>query len=314
MKEENKSWKDIAAEVGASKKDVQNRYKELMKSGDGEKKDEDKTEEKKGEDAWEPLSASTWINEDAADKDKDKDEFDFSNLFGDDLDDNPGFKKKGGKYWDNSPMDTSGKKDGGKTWDTASKKDGGNTRDTASKKGGRDSWETSAKKGGDDSWGNSTKKDDGVSTWDAANKNDKSSNGDGGKKQKGGNNKNKNNAKQQNNNNSGSGFGNHNQNQNQDGHGFGNSGNPGSGSGNGGGNNTNARDPFADPPEEQEGYKSRLQADDVWTERDCLILEYLEAQHRENKWLEIQSSFFNYTNRMIPGFIIEQKFRDDGAI
>lgn len=43
LKAENKSWKDIAIEVGASKKDVQNRFKELQKSQeDGKKGDEKK--------------------------------------------------------------------------------------------------------------------------------------------------------------------------------------------------------------------------------------------------------------------------------
>jgi hypothetical protein len=50
MKGENKSWKDIALEVGASKKDVQNRYKELMKGGEGEKEKE--KEESKSENGW----------------------------------------------------------------------------------------------------------------------------------------------------------------------------------------------------------------------------------------------------------------------
>jgi hypothetical protein len=57
MKEDNKSWKDIALEVSASKKDVQNRYKELMNGGDG---GQNKSDEKKDEGGWETTGGSGW--------------------------------------------------------------------------------------------------------------------------------------------------------------------------------------------------------------------------------------------------------------
>jgi hypothetical protein len=41
MKADNKSWKEIALEVGASKTDVQHRFKELKKEGGGEKRADD---------------------------------------------------------------------------------------------------------------------------------------------------------------------------------------------------------------------------------------------------------------------------------
>lgn len=64
---------------------------------------------------------------------------------------------------------------------------------------------------------------------------------------------------------------------------------------------------------EQSMHKS-LQPDNIWTEEDCRIMEELEKRHRENKWLEIQAGFFNWTGRMVVAEIIEKKFKRDGFI
>ncbi|KAH8682930.1 hypothetical protein BGZ60DRAFT_551845 [Tricladium varicosporioides] len=58
----------------------------------------------------------------------------------------------------------------------------------------------------------------------------------------------------------------------------------------------------------------RLRPDNIWSREDCEILEELEKRYRENKWLEIQAAFFNWTGRMVEGEIIERKFRGDGFI
>jgi hypothetical protein len=55
----------------------------------------------------------------------------------------------------------------------------------------------------------------------------------------------------------------------------------------------------------------RLKADDNWTREDCEILEMLEQRYREEKWMSIQSSFYNWTGRMIIADVIEQKMRED---
>ena len=61
MKGENKSWKDIALEVGASKKDVQNRYKELTKNSSSDAKE--KKDQGKDENGWESGGGSGWGDE-----------------------------------------------------------------------------------------------------------------------------------------------------------------------------------------------------------------------------------------------------------
>jgi hypothetical protein len=57
----------------------------------------------------------------------------------------------------------------------------------------------------------------------------------------------------------------------------------------------------------------RLQVNDVWSKDDCEVLEILESQYREHKWLHIQAGFFNWTGRMITAELIECKFREDGV-
>lgn len=60
--------------------------------------------------------------------------------------------------------------------------------------------------------------------------------------------------------------------------------------------------------------QGKLQANDVWSKDDCEVLEILEAQYREHKWLQIQAGFFNWTGRMISAELIENKFKEDGAL
>ena len=55
MKSENKTWKEITSEVGASKKDCQNRFKELTKGEKGNEQGKDKeVSEKKQKDKNKP--------------------------------------------------------------------------------------------------------------------------------------------------------------------------------------------------------------------------------------------------------------------
>ncbi|RDL34972.1 uncharacterized protein BP5553_06903 [Venustampulla echinocandica] len=61
----------------------------------------------------------------------------------------------------------------------------------------------------------------------------------------------------------------------------------------------------------EESVHRSLQPDNIWTEEDCRILEELEKRHRENKWLEVQAGFFNWTGRMVAAEIIEKKFKGD---
>jgi hypothetical protein len=59
--------------------------------------------------------------------------------------------------------------------------------------------------------------------------------------------------------------------------------------------------------------KGRLKADENWTRQDCEILEMLEHRYREEKWLSIQSSFYNWTGRMIIADVIERKLKEEGG-
>ena len=63
--------------------------------------------------------------------------------------------------------------------------------------------------------------------------------------------------------------------------------------------------------QQREQTQGRLRANDVWSKDDCEVLEVLEAQHREHKWLHIQAGFFNWTGRMIAADLIEGKFIED---
>ena len=54
----------------------------------------------------------------------------------------------------------------------------------------------------------------------------------------------------------------------------------------------------------------RLKADDIWTKDDCKMLEMLEERYREQKWLQIQASFYNQTGRMVIADLIEKKFQE----
>lgn len=62
--------------------------------------------------------------------------------------------------------------------------------------------------------------------------------------------------------------------------------------------------------EKEETGGKRLEADDIWTKDDCKTLEMLEERYREQKWLQIQASFYNFTGRMVVADIIEKKFQE----
>ncbi|KAH8821768.1 hypothetical protein F5884DRAFT_102332 [Xylogone sp. PMI_703] len=49
----------------------------------------------------------------------------------------------------------------------------------------------------------------------------------------------------------------------------------------------------------------------IWSQEDCEVLEMLEEQYVEQKWLQLQAKFFNWTGRMIPAEIIQKKFEED---
>ncbi|RFU33934.1 hypothetical protein B7463_g2412, partial [Scytalidium lignicola] len=49
----------------------------------------------------------------------------------------------------------------------------------------------------------------------------------------------------------------------------------------------------------------------IWSQEDCETLEMLEEQYVEQKWLQLQAKFFNWTGRMIPAELIQKKFEDD---
>lgn len=54
-----------------------------------------------------------------------------------------------------------------------------------------------------------------------------------------------------------------------------------------------------------------LRPDLIWSREDCETLEMLEEQYIEHKWLHLQAKFFNWTGRMIPAELIQQKFEAD---
>jgi hypothetical protein len=60
--------------------------------------------------------------------------------------------------------------------------------------------------------------------------------------------------------------------------------------------------------------QGRLKADGIWTNHDVKVLEMLESQYTEHKWMHIQAAFYNWTGRMVDGELIKQKFADDGAV
>ncbi|KAG9229715.1 hypothetical protein BJ875DRAFT_522223 [Amylocarpus encephaloides] len=64
---------------------------------------------------------------------------------------------------------------------------------------------------------------------------------------------------------------------------------------------------------QEEIYRGHLKPNSIWSKDDCEVLEELERRHKNNKWLEVQAGFFNWTGRMVEGEIIQKKFREDGA-
>lgn len=67
------------------------------------------------------------------------------------------------------------------------------------------------------------------------------------------------------------------------------------------------------PQKSNSSYSLKLEPNDIWSEQDCRILEFLESNYNCNKWLYIQAAFFNWTGRMISGELIAHKFYSDGA-
>lgn len=55
-----------------------------------------------------------------------------------------------------------------------------------------------------------------------------------------------------------------------------------------------------------------LKPNKFWTEQDVDILMFLEARHTDEKWLQIQAGFYNWTGRMVDSDIIKAKFIEDG--
>lgn len=291
MKADNKSWKDIALEVGASKKGVQNRYKELTKSdGESEKKPKEKKNDGEERSTWDSSGGgdtsgwTTIVDDDPLMGTENANMPDFGALF-DDLDegkgDGEGEKKDEEKSAGAWGIDNAGSNDWSKN-DT-----GGNGRGNKSSA-------------------------------------DKST--DGGKKQKGGKN---NKGKQQNNSGGNSWNSNH-------------SGTTNTGSSTSSpwattnssslyndshhSNDSCSRfgAPFVDAPNpspsqdfgcgSKSGGVGKLKPDGAWSEDDCEVLEWLMNRYKEDKWLHIQSGFYNWTKRMVSWEIIEQKFKDDGAL
>ncbi len=290
MKAENKSWKDIALEVGASKKDVQHRFKELTKSdGESEKKPEEKKND--GEEK------STWDNSGGADTSGWTTIVDDDPLLGAENTNMPDF---GALFED---LDE-GKGDGE-----------GENKDEETSAG---AWGTG--NAGSNDW---SKNDAGGNGWEQQSSFDKST--DGGKKQKGGKNSK---GKQQNNSRGNSWKSNHSGTANtgsftsspwattnsswyNDSHQF-------------NGSCTRFGAPFVEAPSlspsqnfgssSRNGFVGKLKPDGAWSEDDCEVLEWLMNRYKEDKWLHIQSGFYNWTKRMVSWEIIEQKFKDDGAL
>ncbi|PMD28149.1 hypothetical protein NA56DRAFT_639830 [Hyaloscypha hepaticicola] len=292
MKAENKSWKGIALEVGASKKDVQNRYKELTKSvGESESESEKKPEEKENDGE----EKSTWDSSGGVDANG------WTTIVDDDDPllgpENANMPDFGALFEDFDE----GKADG-----EGEKKD---------EEKGAGAWGTG--NGGGNDW---SKNDNGGNEWGNQNSADKSTDGD--KKQKG-----RNKGKQQNN----SGGNSWNSNR---------SGTTNNGSSTSSpwpttnsswyndshqsNNSFSFGAPFVDAPNpslsqdlgsgSRSGGVSKLKPDGAWSEDDCEVLEWLMNRYNQDKWLHIQSGFYNWTKRMVSWEIIEQKFKDDGAL
>ena len=95
-------------------------------------------------------------------------------------------------------------------------------------------------------------------------------------------------------------------------HGKGNTGDANDLGANLGGASTDANVSFGQP-KEQERPQSKLRPGGVWSKEDCEVLETLEQQYRDHKWLHIQANFYNWAGKMIGAEMIEKKFREDGA-
>lgn len=339
MKADNKSWKEISQATGASKKDVQLRFKELSSSPPAETVTETFTEtpvEEVAETGFGGLvgedlnfGCGDWGAESTTDKDKGK-------------------EGEGEKVEMSGALDAWGEPvvetgiSGGTTgaWGTVSEATNNENNNSS---GGGFSWgATAAQKDGDkDKSGRKGKKQKGGGGSGGSGKG-WGRNGDLNDNQNQNSNQNQTDAwgevqnNNQNENQSTSGGWGAQQNDNQD---TNQNQNQGFGSGN---NNSfspakshSSPHPVSSSLKSQAGdgpcqcpdcllkdpYPSkyphsnlRLRPDNIWSRDDCEILEELDKRYRENKWLQIQAAFFNWTWRMVEGEIIERKFRGDGFI
>lgn len=72
--------------------------------------------------------------------------------------------------------------------------------------------------------------------------------------------------------------------------------------------------PFFGSPNYNAQAHGRVKVDGSFSKQDCEVLEFLEHKFNQDKWLHIQSGFYNYTGRLVSGEVLEKKFRDDGAM
>ncbi|KAJ9142740.1 hypothetical protein NKR23_g7125 [Pleurostoma richardsiae] len=60
------------------------------------------------------------------------------------------------------------------------------------------------------------------------------------------------------------------------------------------------------------GGDKKLRPDGVFSERDCCVLDAIDARRRVNRWLEVQAAFFNATGRMVDPELLRRKLEEDG--
>ena len=291
MKAKNSSWKDIAQQVGASKKDVQNRYKELNPTNDNESKESGNKDNKCDQKGNEKKGKKDKSDKQATVESEDEQPLLPGAFFGDDLteagatttaaDTTPAPDDTGNAFdepffddFDNLFANTAD--------DTAKDKDnkgGKKERKNKKKEKSTSIWE--------DGFGDTgvttvtftdTEADKGANNHDG-NANQGSGSKKSKKSKKGGNDNDNRGGDHQN------GF-----------------------SPNGNDNPINYSDYNTGP------YAKRLIPDQNWSADDCQALEMLVGRYDTNRWLYIQASFYNWTGRMVPGEIIRAKFEQDGLL
>lgn len=63
-----------------------------------------------------------------------------------------------------------------------------------------------------------------------------------------------------------------------------------------------------------DGGLPELRPNSIWSESDVDLLMFLEDRYNQEKWLQLQAGFFNWTGRMVDSEIIKAKFQEDGLI